>query len=201
MSLQRCRILVSDCRWPDSHDLRLTCMQNPGFIAVAFAQKSFAVIDMRGPEVIMREGYSEDGKKVKKRKGSQNLPGESQAVAKIKWTICRVGADPKLALRLIVTYVKGYVAGFQALGTAADRLPPTDSQRYSHLARFSASGSSNPRPSHLVMRVSQTLSETSSSITTRATMWLRRLKPSSPSCARHLRNEGKVLPLTKPLPT
>jgi hypothetical protein len=62
---------------------------------------------MRGPDVILREGYAEDGKKVKKRKGSQNLPAENQACCRMKWTISRIGTDPTPALRLIVSYAKG----------------------------------------------------------------------------------------------
>jgi hypothetical protein len=84
-----------------------TLFHRTGFIAVAYAQKSFVVVDMRGPDVILREGYSEDGKKVRKRKGSQNLPAEGQTCARLKWTICRVGADSAPAVRLMVSYAKG----------------------------------------------------------------------------------------------
>lgn len=76
---------------------------------MTFAQKSLAVVDLRGPDVILREGYSEDGKKVKKRKGSNNLPAESSQACMVDWSICRLGQDASLALRLLVSYTKGYV--------------------------------------------------------------------------------------------
>lgn len=81
-----------------------------GFIAIAFAEHSLAVLDMRGPDVILREGFNEDGKTMKKRKrkgNSQNYPAESSIVSSMKWVISGIGGDPTHRPRLIVSYEKG----------------------------------------------------------------------------------------------
>ena len=64
-----------------------------GFIAVAFTTKSLAIIDMRGPDVILREGFDEGGANVKKRKKGnvQNVPGEGSPVGSLKWTVAGLG--------------------------------------------------------------------------------------------------------------
>ena len=67
----------------------------PGFIAVAFASKSLAIIDMRGPDVILREGFDEDGMMIKKRKKKgnvQNVGPESATVGAMKWVVSGIGA-------------------------------------------------------------------------------------------------------------
>ncbi|WRT69409.1 uncharacterized protein IL334_006395 [Kwoniella shivajii] len=81
-----------------------------GFIAVAFASKSVAIIDMRGPDVILREGFNEDGEnmKKKKKKGNvQNVLGENSMVGAMKWVVSGMGADLINRPRLIVSYGKG----------------------------------------------------------------------------------------------
>ena len=52
-----------------------------------------AIIDLRGPEVLLREGFDEDGEKVKKkrRKATQNVVGEQSAIATLKWVISGLG--------------------------------------------------------------------------------------------------------------
>lgn len=65
-----------------------------GFIAVAFSSKSLAIIDMRGPDVILREGFDEDGavmKKKKKKGNVQNVLPESSVVGSLKWVVSGMG--------------------------------------------------------------------------------------------------------------
>ena len=65
-----------------------------GFIAVAFSTKCMAIIDMRGPDIILREGFNEDGQNVKKKKkkgNMQNVPGEQSLVGSLKWTVAGLG--------------------------------------------------------------------------------------------------------------
>ncbi|KAK8849434.1 hypothetical protein IAR55_004766 [Kwoniella newhampshirensis] len=81
-----------------------------GFIAVAFASKSLAIIDMRGPDVILREGFNEDGvmmKKKKKKGNVQNVIGEASVVGAMKFVVAGMGADTVNRPRLIVSYAKG----------------------------------------------------------------------------------------------
>ena len=65
---------------------------------------------MRGPDVILREGFDGDGIMVKKRrkKGSvQNVPGEAALVGSMKWVVAGLGSDPTPRPRLIVSYARG----------------------------------------------------------------------------------------------
>lgn len=65
---------------------------------------------MRGPDVILREGFNEEGKTMKKRKRKdniQNVPAESSVVGAMKWTISGIGGDQTLRPRLVVSYEKG----------------------------------------------------------------------------------------------
>lgn len=81
-----------------------------GFIAVAYAQNSLAILDMRGPDVILREGFTEDGKTMKRRKrkgNAHNFPSENSPVGSMKWVISGMGGDPSPRPRLIVSYDKG----------------------------------------------------------------------------------------------
>lgn len=92
------------------------CSKTPadslGFIAVSFASNSVAIIDMRGPDVILREGFNEDGVMVKKRKKKgnvQNVPAEHSVAEALKWVVSGMGTDASPKPRLIVSYTKGYV--------------------------------------------------------------------------------------------
>lgn len=79
-----------------------------GFLAVAYASKSVIIVDLRGPDVILREGFTEEGLRVKKKKkGSQNVPADSSQCLTVKWTICRLGQDHGLAPRLVLSYARG----------------------------------------------------------------------------------------------
>lgn len=81
-----------------------------GFIAVAFASNSLAVLDMRGPDVILREGFDEEGAQLKKKKKKgnvQNVVGETSPIGSMKWAIAGLGIDPTPRPRLIVSYAKG----------------------------------------------------------------------------------------------
>jgi syntaxin-binding protein 5 len=64
-------------------------------LAVAFASKSLAILDMRGPDVILREGFDEDGiavlKKKKKKGNVQNVLGEQTIVGSMKWVVAGMG--------------------------------------------------------------------------------------------------------------
>ncbi|ORY35002.1 lethal giant larvae like, C-terminal-domain-containing protein [Naematelia encephala] len=85
-------------------------VSNIGFIAVAFDSKSVAILDMRGPDVILREGFNEDGlmmKKKKKKGNTQNVLGENSEVGAMKWVVSGMGTDPSPRPRLIVSYAKG----------------------------------------------------------------------------------------------
>ena len=65
---------------------------------------------MRGPDVILREGFNEDGvqlKKKKKKGNVQNVVGETSVVGSLKWVIAGMGADSTPRPRLIVSYAKG----------------------------------------------------------------------------------------------
>jgi hypothetical protein len=87
-----------------------TYTDKAGFIAVAFVENSLAILDMRGPDVILREGFNEDGKTMKrrKRKGNvQNVPAENSVVRTMKWVISGMGGDSNTRPRLIVSYQKG----------------------------------------------------------------------------------------------
>lgn len=49
-----------------------------------------AILDMRGPDVILREGFDEDGaimKKKKKKGNVQNFVGENSVVGAMKWVV------------------------------------------------------------------------------------------------------------------
>lgn len=73
-------------------------------------QNSLAILDMRGPDVILREGFNEEGKTMKrrKRKGNvQNVPGENSRVGAMKWVISGMGGDSNPRPRLVVSYAKG----------------------------------------------------------------------------------------------
>ena len=66
-----------------------------GFIAVAFASNSLAIVDMRGPDVILREGFDSEGvtmKKKQKKGNVQNVPGEVSPVGSMKWVVAGLGA-------------------------------------------------------------------------------------------------------------
>ncbi|TXT13308.1 hypothetical protein VHUM_00675 [Vanrija humicola] len=81
-----------------------------GFIAVAYSSNSLAILDMRGPDVILREGFNEEGKTMKrrKRKGNvQNFGSENSPIGAMKWTISGVGGDVGGRPRLVVSYAKG----------------------------------------------------------------------------------------------
>lgn len=82
-----------------------------GFIAIAFATKTLAILDMRGPDVILREGFEEGGENLKRRKKKnrnvQNVPAESSLVGTLKWVVSGMGQDMTLRPRLIVSYQKG----------------------------------------------------------------------------------------------
>ena len=72
----------------------LTITDWAGFIAVAFVTKSIAIIDMRGPDIILREGFDEEGLAVKKKRkkgNSQNVVGENSLVGAMKWVVSGLG--------------------------------------------------------------------------------------------------------------
>ena len=61
---------------------------------MAFASKSIAILDMRGPDVILREGFDEEGAAIKKKKKKgnvQNVVGENSVVGAMKWVVSGVG--------------------------------------------------------------------------------------------------------------
>lgn len=79
---------------------------------------------MRGPDVILREGFDADGGNVKKKKkkgNMQNVPAENSLVGAMRWVVAGMGtgeslkcgrdtgfmSDPTPRPRLIVSYVKG----------------------------------------------------------------------------------------------
>ena len=62
-----------------------TCtVSDTGFLAVSFVQKkSLCVLDLRGPDIILREGFAEEGEKSKK--------GEGSVAQTLTWSICAIG--------------------------------------------------------------------------------------------------------------
>lgn len=100
---------------------------------MAFASKSVAILDMRGPDVILREGFDEDGmqykRKKKKHRNIQNVPGEASLVGNLKWTISGMGSDPTPRPRLIVSYVKGMTKIYTLVNSLGEWMveakPPT----------------------------------------------------------------------------
>lgn len=94
---------------------------------MAFNSRSVAVLDMRGPDVILREGFDEDGMVIKKKKRKnqnvQNVIGEQSVVGRLKWVVSGMGSGELVAEheksrahghtdttprpRLIVSYAKG----------------------------------------------------------------------------------------------
>lgn len=54
-----------------------------GFLAVSYARKSLCIVDLRGPEIILREGFAEEGEKYK--------GGESGLALSLNWAICGLG--------------------------------------------------------------------------------------------------------------
>ncbi|OCF31242.1 hypothetical protein I316_07027 [Kwoniella heveanensis BCC8398] len=103
-----------------------------GFIAVAFASKSVAIIDMRGPDVILREGFNEDGELMKKRKKKgnvQNVLGENSVVGAMRWVVSGMGGDLVNRPRLIVSYAKGMTKIYVLINSLGEWIvetkPPT----------------------------------------------------------------------------
>ncbi|CAK9784876.1 unnamed protein product [Cutaneotrichosporon oleaginosum] len=81
-----------------------------GFIAVAYEQNSLAILDMRGPDVILREGFDGEGRTMKRRKRKahpQNVAAEGSQIGAMRWTISGIGGDQALRPRLIVSYQSG----------------------------------------------------------------------------------------------
>jgi syntaxin-binding protein 5 len=67
-------------------------------------------VDLRGPDVLLREGFTEDGLKVKKKKkDGQNLPAESSSCVALNWAICKMNGESQRTLRLVASYTKGLV--------------------------------------------------------------------------------------------
>jgi syntaxin-binding protein 5 len=70
---------------------------------VAFATKCLAILDMRGPEVILREGFDEEGvmiKKKKKKGNVQNVVGEKSLIGSMTWVISGMGNGELYGRRL-----------------------------------------------------------------------------------------------------
>lgn len=68
-----------------------------------------AVVDLRGPDILLREGFSEDGMKVKKKKkNSQNLPAETTPCTTLRWAVCKMSGESNRTPRLVASYGKGY---------------------------------------------------------------------------------------------
>lgn len=56
---------------------------------------------MRGPDVILREGFNEDGNVIKKKKKNQNVQnvlGENSVVGRLKWVVSGLGGGELLSL-------------------------------------------------------------------------------------------------------
>ncbi|KAL7424902.1 Lethal(2) giant larvae sro7 [Cryptotrichosporon argae] len=103
-----------------------------GFVAVAYATKTLTIMDLRGPEIILREGFDEDGEAMRKRKkkgNAQNVLGEHSLVGCLKWVVSGLGADPTPRPRLIVSYAKGMTKIYTLVNVLGEWLvepkPPT----------------------------------------------------------------------------
>ncbi|OCF77713.1 hypothetical protein I204_01711 [Kwoniella mangroviensis CBS 8886] len=109
-----------------------TAVSDIGFIAIAFASKTLAIIDMRGPDVILREGFNEDGEQMKKKKKKgnvQNVLGEQSVVGAMRWVVSGMGADLVNRPRLIVSYAKGMTKIYVLINSLGEWIvetkPPT----------------------------------------------------------------------------
>ncbi|KAN0065129.1 Lethal(2) giant larvae sro7 [Thecaphora frezii] len=85
-----------------------------GFLAIACGTV-LAVVDLRGPELILREGFGDqfDAARQAKEGGARDvrkvLEAEAKsAIASLTFSVCRVAEDPSLAPRLIVSRADGY---------------------------------------------------------------------------------------------
>lgn len=54
-------------------------VSDAGFLAVSFLQNSLAVVDLREPEIILRDGFGEEG---------QTVRAEVTAVGALSWAVC-----------------------------------------------------------------------------------------------------------------
>jgi syntaxin-binding protein 5 len=54
-----------------------------GFLAVSFTQRSLCIVDLRGPEILLREGFDEDGE--------DDRSGEGSVASKLRWSVCGYG--------------------------------------------------------------------------------------------------------------
>lgn len=83
-------------------------LSDVGFLAVSYTENSLVIVDLRGPDIVLREGFTAEGKKVKWRKTkTQDLPAESSICRQLSWSICHVGGQGVMAPRLIASYTKG----------------------------------------------------------------------------------------------
>ena len=80
-----------------------------GFFAVSYSNHAVVIVNLRGPDVILREGFDAQGTRVKKRrrKGQVDLPAENSLCLSLNWCISGVGNDTIWAPRLVAMYEKG----------------------------------------------------------------------------------------------
>lgn len=123
------KCMIDIKRGPVAH----IALSNVGFLAISYEERSMAIIDLRGPDVILREGFNAEGRKVKnKKKKSHDLPAESSVCRHLAWSICHVGGQGILAPRLIALYAKGLTKIFTLNHVLGEWLPDNKTITFSH---------------------------------------------------------------------
>ncbi|KAJ3721812.1 lethal giant larvae like, C-terminal-domain-containing protein [Lentinula raphanica] len=87
---------------PTRGQLSACAIADIGFLAVAYADGSLFVVDMRGPTIILRHGI-----KTKSRHSLGLHMGQDDAIVCLEWTIGPIYKDHRLALRLIAGHESG----------------------------------------------------------------------------------------------
>ncbi|KAE9409115.1 hypothetical protein BT96DRAFT_953546 [Gymnopus androsaceus JB14] len=99
---------------PDKGQVSACSLADVGFLAVAYVDGSLYVVDMRGPNIILRHGKSKSRHSMVIGMGS-----ETDVATCLRWTICPTETDKRLALRLIVGRSSGASQVF-TFGRSAD---------------------------------------------------------------------------------
>lgn len=73
-------------------------VSDAGFLAISYLQNSLCLVDLRGPEIILREGFGEEGD----RRGSINTVART-----LQFTVSGLGSDPAPQVRLLAVYDSG----------------------------------------------------------------------------------------------
>ncbi|THH21204.1 hypothetical protein EW146_g293 [Bondarzewia mesenterica] len=81
-----------------------------GFLAVAYADGSLSVVDMRGPNIIIHVPNEQERKS--KRHSLLHRAYEADAVTCLTWTICNISSDPIPRARLLAIQASGLTKAY-----------------------------------------------------------------------------------------